>query len=415
MDVNKNSKKQSNSNKKKVNNRGETPSRAFRLSSTTYFLTYGGVSPSGGRLTRQTLAKFLLQGNTKDFKLYPTKYIVCEQTYETGEPHLHAILVYPRRKEVISQDHYDYLGVHPNIQTMRNMKAALEYISKEDQSPVTNMDITHQRLAARAKDSSSLYTLLEEAMFKDPTGFSFTKYCLANDITREVYKANYTKALNLLRLVQPEVCNQLLRSKPGFKPIDRPLIQSRLTPEELKIYDSWDGYQKIVDHLNIMNVERGGRQEKSMNLLITGAPSSGKSALVWQRNPSKGRTSLLQHCSIYPMGMRDWFPRYMSDVYHCIYWNQAKLSSYSYDIILQLLDGSPVMLPDKGGGHKKVDNPLVLMTSNMTLDQLIRAKFSYNRRYTEMARVNLGVRVQNVVIPEGHNLFILQKLLVSAV
>ena len=97
-----------------------------------------------------------------------------------------------------------------------------------------------------------------------------------------------------------------------------------------------------------------------------------------------------------------------------IYWNQAKLTSYSYDIILQLLDGSPVMLPAKGGGHKKVDNPLVFMTSNMTLDQMIHQKFKYNLSYKQMAKKNLRVRIQNVIIPNGYNLFLLQKLIISS-
>ena len=112
------------------------------------------------------------------------------------------------------------------------------------------------------------------------------------------------------------------------------------------------------------------------------------------------------------MGMKDLFPDYKSDTYACIYWNQTKLTSYSYDIILQLLDGSPVMLPAKGGGHKKIDNPLVLMTSNMTLNQMIVEKFKYSLSYQEMAKKNLGVRIQNVIIPQGYNLFLLQKLLV---
>ena len=112
------------------------------------------------------------------------------------------------------------------------------------------------------------------------------------------------------------------------------------------------------------------------------------------------------------MGMKDWFPDYKSDIYSIIYWNEAKLTSYSYDTILQLLDGSPVMLPSKGGGHKKVDNPLVIMTSNMTLQQMIKQKFRHDKKYQVMARQNLSVRITNVIVPPGYDLFILQKLLV---
>ena len=61
--------------------------------------------------------------------------------------------------------------------------------------------------------------------------------------------------------------------------------------------------------------------------------------------------------------MAHWFPRYYSQAYHCLFWNQAKLTPYGYDAILKLLDGSPVGLPAKGCQYRKIDNPLVMMTS----------------------------------------------------
>ena len=396
---------------------GEKPfnKKAFRLSSKCYFLTYKGISDSGERITKESLVTFLLQGNSNDLKLRPERYLICQQMYDSGQPHFHAILVYPRRKQVVSPDYYDYLGIHPNIQTMRNMRAALDYVYKEDPSPLTNMDVVQQMRRARAKDSSSLYEFLRQQMMKDPFNFDVMRYCVDHNLDRQIYKANYPKAVRLLKQVQQAYCNQLLTNKPGFRVIDRALIEEKLSPSELHIFDSWGGYQRIVDYLNVMTTERGRRQQKSLNLLITGPPSIGKSALFWQRHPLPGRSSVVTHLPLYPMGMRDWFPDYRSDVYAGIYWNQTKLTSYSYDIILQLLDGSPVMLPAKGGGHKKVDNPLVIMTSNMTLQEMIRQKFHYNRSYQAMARQNLSVRVQNLVVPQGLDLFLLQKLLLPVV
>ena len=395
--------------------KGVKPSNMeFRLSSKTYFLTYKGISETGEKITKETLANFLLRDNPGDLKLRPEKYLVCEQTYDSGQPHFHVILEYSKRKQVENQNCYDFLTIHPNIQPMRNMKAALQYVFKQDSNPYTNMDIVQQHRVARAKSTASLYELLEEQMVKDPFGFDVDTYCSTHNLFKHIYKANYSKAVTLIKRSQPALCNLLLSKRPGFKPINKALIQANLTSSELTTYYSWGGYQVIVDYLNIMNIERGARQQKSLNLLITGPPSTGKSALLWQRNPLPGRSSVVTHLSLYPMGMKDWFPDYKSDVYAGIYWNQAKLTSYSYDIILQLLDGSPVMLPAKGGGHKKVDNPLVIMTSNMTLDEMIRQKFHYSRYYMDLARANLAVRIENVVIPAGYNLFLLQKLLIPA-
>ena len=399
---------------KRVSKGGKSLPSSFRLSSTTYFLTYKGISDSGEKLEKNSLANYLLHQNPNDHKLKPIKYLVCMQLYDDGTPHFHAILVYEKRKQVVSQDYYNYLGVHPNIQVMRNMKAALDYVYKDDASPFTNMDILQEKRVARAKNTSTLYALLQQQMMKDPFNFDVFNYCLAHNLTTQIYKANYTKAVSLLRNVRAAYCNKLLFEKHGFKPITRALIQQILSPSELKVYNSWAGYQTIVDYLNVLNTQRGRRQQKSINLLISGPPSTGKSALFWQRNPLIGRSSVVSHLPLYPMGMKDWFPDYKSDVYAGIYWNEAKLTSYPYDVILQLLDGSPVMLPAKGGGHKKVDNPLVIMTSNMSLEEMIFQKFYYNKSYLSMAKMNLAVRIHNIVIPPGYTLFMLQKLLVSS-
>lgn len=410
------SKKSKKSPKTKVKEvpKGEKPlPRAFRLTSATYFLTYKGISDSGQKIIKNDLANYLLNQNPNERKLKPIKYLICQQMYDSGQPHFHVILIYEKRKQIRTQDSYDYLGIHPNIQTMRNMKAALNYVYKEDPNPITNMDIVQQRIKARAKDSSSLYELLEEQMMKDPFNFEVYKYCVDKNITKQIYKANYTKAVSLLKSVQATHCNKLLTQSSSLKYIDRALIEQKLTPSQLKTFDSWSGYQTIIDHLNQIPTYGSRRPAKTMNLLLTGPPSVGKSALVWQQYPEPPLNPISKYCSIYPMGMKGWFPDYKSQVYDVIYWNESKLTSYPYDTILQVLDGSPVMLPAKGGGHKKVDNPLVIMTSNMTLDQLIKAKFFYNKQYIAMSKKNLSVRITNVVVPRGYNLFLLQKLLVS--
>ena len=391
---------------------GKPLGTAFRLKAKCFFLTYKGTSQTGEKIDKQALAKYLLQQNPNDKKIKPQKYLVCQQMYDSGQPHFHVILTYPVRKEITTPDSFDYLKIHPNIQTMRNLKAAFQYVYKEDPNPVTNMDVIYQRKAARAKDTSSLYQLLEQEMRKDPQKFDVMTWCSENNLTKEIYKANYSKALRLLKLEQQAYCNRMLASKPGFKYIDRPLIQSQLTPSELEQYDSWSGYQIIVDHLNQIPTWRFRRPVKTKNLMITGKPNTGKSALFWQTYPKPPLNPLNSHVSVYPMGLKNWFPSYKSEVYSAILWNETKLTNYSYDIILQLLDGNPVALPDKGTSHNKLDNPIVLMTSNLTLDQLIQQKFRCAPHLIPIARENLGARITSVKIPKNLTLFILQKLFV---
>ena len=406
----KTSKKKPNSPRKGVKKEDKASNLTFSLQGKCIFLTYKGVTDSGQKITKENLANFLLNQNQNDVKLRPTKYLVCEQRYEDGQPHFHVILIYQRRKQIHSQNFYDYKGIHPNIQTMRNMNAALDYVCKQDSDPLTNMDIVAQKRLARASHSSTLYDLLYDQMVKDPFNFDPLGYCVRHNIHREVYKTNYTKAVKFLRLIQQAYCNQLLSQKPGIRIIDRSLIQATLTPPELEIYDSWSGYQTIVSYLNQIPAYGYKRPIKTKNLLITGPSNIGKTSLM-ESDLNDTYNCVERYCSIYPMSAKTWWPNYKSETYQVISWNQAKLTAFSYDVILKVLEGSKVDLPQKGTSTLKYDNPLVVLTSNMTLEEMIKQKFGYNKSYMQMARRNLAVRVQNVVIPDGYTLFILQKLL----
>ena len=125
--------------KGKEGSKGEKPSKKgkvlstnakkqFNLKATTFFLTYKELADSGQKLTKESLANYLIANNPNDRTLKPIKYSICQQKYESGEFHFHVILVYPRRKQIDRPDYFDYLGIHPNIQCMRNMKAALQYV-----------------------------------------------------------------------------------------------------------------------------------------------------------------------------------------------------------------------------------------------------------------------------------------------
>lgn len=347
-------------------------------------------------------------------------YHIAVERHTNGVPHLDILLIYEKSLQRQLVD-FDFLLKHGHITTYRRLNSAIiDYGKKEDIDAVSNLPPNQllpsgesvNQLIELQEFNKDPYRYLELKMLRDPNNFNIEEYVQENDLAHHV--TNWSGIKNKLKDMQIAAANRTLKEKSGFKFISRSLIESILTLSELQIFDSWSGYQTIVDYLNQMILFKGDRDPKSLNLLISGPANCGKSALVWHPKPHDHFNPISGYCSVYPMGMAQWFPKYQSGVYHCIYWNQMKLTSYSYDTILKLLDGSPLDLPNKGGVSRKVDNPLIIMTSNMTLQEMIHQKFNYSKQYQAMAKENLPVRIQNVIVPKGLNLFLLQKLLVPA-
>ena len=388
------------------------------------------LSPQLDKL-KQIVLQHLLQQQSKR-KVKPINWSIAWEVHpSSGRPHLDILLVFEKnvRPGLTSFDYLikdlkilqkpksdtfvpGHVWVTPYSPKKLN-QAILDYGFKQDPTPITNITLESKAQLVRTSTlKADSYRYLQLQMLKDPLHFNLQQYCRKHDVFKQI--TNWSSIKTKLKDSQLAAANLLLKQKPGFKLITPGFIKSILNSSELELYLSWKGYQTIVDYLNQIILQKGNRQQKSRNLLITGAPNTGKSALVWQRNPLPGRAAISNFCSVYPIGMSQWFPKYQSDVYHCIYWNQAKLTSYSYDTILKLLDGSPLDLPNKGSVSRKVDNPLIIMTSNLTLEQMIQQKFPNNPGYRQMARKNLVVRVENVIVPPGIDLFLLQKLLIIA-
>lgn len=407
--------------------KGEKPLiTAFRLSSSIYFLTYKGYSDDLGRnLTKLQFQNYILQQCETTKKSAPVKYLICQQMYDSGQPHFHVILVFSKRKEIKDSTAFNILDIHPNIQTMRNMKAALQYVYKEDPHPITNMDIAQQRRIAKAKDTSSLYQLLEQEMLKDPFRFDVDDYCAKHGIFKQIYKANYSKAVTLIKRAQPAYARQILMRKPGIKFITPELISQKLNSQELTQYYSHPAYAKIVAHINQIHTYPNKdpstmAPSKTPHLLIVGDSSIGKSALVDHRPDTTYPDPGLMHyypCYHLSIGQK-FFPPYRSFDYPLVRWNEFTIDSdmfpkNGYSRLLDYLEGAPSALPQKGRPPvQRQDNPKHIMTSNRTLQQHICKTF-LSEQSRSLSRRNLGTRIDCVVIPPGNSIHFLRKLFVA--
>lgn len=94
---------------------------AFRMNSAAFFLTY----PHSAFAPKDLGAH--LEG------LSSTKYcLVAKELHQDGDPHVHAFVIFDRKKNIRRADYFDYEGRHPNIVSPRDRKATIVYIKKDN-------------------------------------------------------------------------------------------------------------------------------------------------------------------------------------------------------------------------------------------------------------------------------------------
>lgn len=92
----------------------------FRLDCKRLFLTY----PQSD-FNNDELYNFLKE-------IRPIKWArICRETHEDGSPHSHAVIEFEKRFTTRQERLFDYRGRHPNIQPVRDVQKAIEYLAKE--------------------------------------------------------------------------------------------------------------------------------------------------------------------------------------------------------------------------------------------------------------------------------------------
>lgn len=92
----------------------------FKFDSTSFFLTY----PQSD-FTNESLIQFL--NSVADLEWARA----CREQHSDGEPHSHVVGKFKKRFQSRNERVFDYQGRHPNIQPIRSIARALEYVSKD--------------------------------------------------------------------------------------------------------------------------------------------------------------------------------------------------------------------------------------------------------------------------------------------
>lgn len=348
-----------------------------------------------------------------------TNYTIAWQTHRSnGLAHLDILLKYDHAISK-SASSFNYLlplcpqdlallpnrkpkvNITPYALTRLNV-AIIEYGTKEDPQPLNTFTAEqssyHLTLSAIKKNP---YGYLRDRMALDPYNFDLAEYSV--DYNLDSLIPNWSATKNKLTDIRAALIAKIQLSKPGILHISRALVESRLSPEELAIFDAYPAFQTIVDHLNQIPTYGPLRPHKTSNLFISGPKDIGKTSLF---------TELAKHCGYYQLKIENkYLNRYSNNKYGFILWNQIKLTDFTHTWILQFLEGAHVSIPMRYNSCIKRDNPLVVMTSNLCLETHIRNRFKDNTFFISHGLENLGARITsvNVTVP----MFFMQKLLVS--
>ena len=349
---------------------------------------------------RQTVVDALVEHERKRGL---SEYLVAVERHPgSGLAHLDVLLVYASKIYNTAKT-YDYVFKHGNLTRYRTVNAAiLDYGRKQDPAPLGNLDTA--AVIAESRVKTDLYVMMQAAMLRDPFKFEPINWLASTGLMASAARTNVYKTIRLIKDLQSRECNRLITSRPGFRVITPQLIAQRLSASQLELFRSWPGYQTIVDHINQIPEHGFNRPHKMKNLLVVGRPNTGKTRLALE----------IERCTaVYYKDVSNWFPAYRPDVYKMVLWNEFTLRGLAYPKLLNYLEGAKMDLQYKGGSVLKTDNQLVYMTSNMRLNAHICARFSSDTN-RKLARANLRARITEVMIPDGLDLFLLLKLIVSA-
>lgn len=300
----------------------------FQLQAKRYFLTYPQCN-----MDKTMVADWLLSQHEVH------QCIVAEEKHEDGSPHLHVYLTYEKSKRVSRADYFD-LGnpenpeeiFHPNIQTCKNMKKCIEYITKDDKEPAQH-NIDFKAILA---GKSSKFAIIARHIMDGKTMLDINEsdpgFVLQHKRKLEEYHAWVT----------------MKKPRTDLFPW-QPVPEPDFGPE-----------RQIARWLNT-NMFNNVRPIKSRQLYIYSPPNCGKTTFIsW----------LGRFCRIYFMPLlEDFYDFYDDNSYDLVVIDEFR-GQKQIQFLNQWLDGQPASVRIKGGQRLKLQNLPCIILSNWALSSV---------------------------------------------
>lgn len=152
----------------------------FRINARNYFLTY----PQCAELPENLLSWLVDQNET-----LLTCHVV-QETHESGDFHLHALLRFEKKKDIRNAAFFDFNGSHPNIQACKNVGKSLSYLKKEGELHSYSANDSDEETAQYAdpEDYSSKAAFLRQCLDDNvPYGYAQAFWNCAQKVDKHIY------------------------------------------------------------------------------------------------------------------------------------------------------------------------------------------------------------------------------------
>lgn len=276
--------------------------------------------------------------------------------YDDGTHTLKIFFYFKKRKHIARLRHYfSFIVDHPcEGYTSTNKKKELDIIMKMTDSKCwgdtglqTNLEAIHIENEINQGRTPVMFFDIEESSVRHLLYHSPSK------IERfSKYKQLYNHIANL-------------REKPYvFFDINKVYNYGKnpslnYTPEAL------EQLVKILSFLNEQSIPSKRCYKSKMLHLWSNIPGLGKSSII----------NLLKSSSpCYRWPDDNWFEHYENNLYQWILWDEFRLTGQPSEFLKRFFAGDQMTLPVKGSHAYKEDNPLVILTSNFSLESHVYKK-----------------------------------------
>ena len=318
--------------------RENAPSGGFRLNAKRFFLTYPCAPVHFS-------VDFVLIHFKTLYNPRPAVCIVSRELHKDGSPHFHVFLEFDEKRNIKDSRHFDIPWsqpdssvvehLHPNIQSVRSKKSTINYIVKD--GDFKYFGISKVEIDAFKNGLNQYLAFLETIpdetiMMKKYPAYTF-RYLAQSRSYVEIARKKRDR----------EKCAKFIW------PTLAPIMEQR-QPKTYKKY-------KAILHI-LFDAIHKKRMPRSLNLYIAGITNTGKSRLF---------CLLSKFFSVYfaPID-EDYYDLY--DDSHKIVVFDEYMSTKSITWINTFSGGYPMSIKKKCRQYQKTANPLVVILSNLSID-----------------------------------------------